>query len=105
VTATFRNAGELSGEKLVEVNLNGLKAISQIISLQGGEEITFIASLTLEVAGLNTITLAGESRSVNVVAIGPDTSVDMNVPWGMVYLIVAIVGAFLVVFFILRRKR
>jgi chitodextrinase len=105
VTATFRNVGELSGERLFVVGLNGLKAISQTVSLQGGEEITLTASLTLEVAGTNIITLAGESRSVEVVSVEVEEPEETDIPWNIVYPVVVMVCTPVIVYLILRRKR
>ncbi|HIH88543.1 TPA: PKD domain-containing protein, partial [Candidatus Bathyarchaeota archaeon] len=71
VSAKFRNDGEVAGDRVVELRVNGLKAVSQIVSLPAGGETTFTASLTLDTLGVHAVSLAGESREVTVVSSEP----------------------------------
>jgi PKD repeat protein len=103
VSAKFRNDGGVAGERVVELNVNGLKAVSQIVSLSAGGETTLAASFTLDVPGVNTISLAGESREVTVVSSEPtmkDVPIeDWLIPGAIVIAAIAVMGVI-----ILRKK-
>ena len=105
VSAKFRNDGEVAGDRVVELRVNGLKAVSQIVSLPAGGETTFTASLTLDTLGVHAVSLAGESREVTVVSSEPPVQ---DGPLGgllVPVLGVSVVLVAIVVFAVWRRRK